>query len=74
MPITAKARRSRPGRICGNRARQTIDRLLTDAGWLIQSRDETNINAARGVVLPSPNCSGRGPSRALLSFLPLSPM
>jgi hypothetical protein len=42
MPITAE-----------DRARQTIDRLLTDAGWLIQSRDDTNINAARGV--PSAN-------------------
>src|SRR5713226_1663623 len=40
MPITAE-----------DRARQTIDRLLTDAGWLIQSRDETNINAARGVAI-----------------------
>ncbi len=42
MPITAEGR-----------ARQTIDRLLTDAGWLIQSRDETNINAA--AALPSAN-------------------
>ncbi len=40
MPITPE-----------DRARQTIDRLLTDAGWLIQSRDETNINAARGVAI-----------------------
>src|SRR5229473_401923 len=40
MPITAE-----------DRARQTIDRLLTDAGWTIQSRDETNINAARGVAI-----------------------
>ncbi len=40
MPITAE-----------DRARQSIDRLLTDVGWLIQSRDETNINAARGVAI-----------------------
>ncbi len=40
MPITAE-----------DRARQTIDRFLTDAGWLIQSRDETNINAARGATI-----------------------
>src|SRR5260370_33031310 len=41
MPITPE-----------DRARETIDRLLTGAGWLIQSRDETNINAARGVAHP----------------------
>src|SRR5216684_1013945 len=40
MPITAE-----------DRARHTIDRLLTDVGWLIQSRDETNINASRGVAI-----------------------
>jgi type I restriction enzyme R subunit len=40
MPITPE-----------DRARETIDRLLTTAGWVIQSRDETNINAARGVAI-----------------------
>ena len=40
MPITPE-----------DRARETIDRLLTGAGWTIQSRDETNINAARGVAI-----------------------
>ncbi len=33
------------------RARQNIDRLLTEAGWIVQSRDETNITAARGVAI-----------------------
>jgi hypothetical protein len=33
MPITAE-----------DRARQNIERLLTDVGWLIQSRDATNTN------------------------------
>ncbi len=40
MPITPE-----------DRARETIDQLLTGAGWTIQSRDETNINAARGVAI-----------------------
>jgi type I restriction enzyme, R subunit len=40
MPITPE-----------DRARETIDRLLTGAGWLIQSRDETNANAACGVAI-----------------------
>jgi hypothetical protein len=41
MPITAE-----------DRARQNIDRLLTEAGWVIQSRDETNITAGRCVFIP----------------------
>lgn len=32
-------------------ARQNIDQLLTDAGWSVQSRDETNITAGRGVAI-----------------------
>jgi type I restriction enzyme R subunit len=56
MPITAE-----------DRARQTIDRLLTDAGWLIQTRDETNINAARGVAIRElPLKSGYGEADYLL--------
>ena len=56
MPITAE-----------DRARHTIDRLLTDAGWLIQSRDETNINAARGVAIREfPLKSGYGEADYLL--------
>jgi type I restriction enzyme, R subunit len=56
MPITPE-----------DRARQTIDRLLTDAGWLIQSRDETNINAARGIAIREfPLKSGYGEADYLL--------
>jgi hypothetical protein len=33
-----------------DRARQTIDRLLTGTGSLIQSCDETNINPARDLT------------------------
>ena len=33
------------------KTRKTIDRLLTEAGWLVQSRDETNISAGRGVAI-----------------------
>lgn len=29
-------------------ARQSIGKLLIDAGWLVQSRDETNVTAGRG--------------------------
>jgi type I restriction enzyme R subunit len=32
-------------------ARQSIDKLLIDAGWLVQSRDETNVTAGRGVAI-----------------------
>ncbi len=32
-------------------ARQLIDSLLERAGWLVQSRDEVNINAGRGVAI-----------------------
>jgi type I site-specific restriction endonuclease len=32
------------------RARETIDKLLTEAGWIVQSRDETNITAGCGVA------------------------
>src|SRR5712664_3222917 len=43
------------------RARQNIDRLLTDAGWIVQSRDETNITAGRGVAIREfPMKSGYG--------------
>lgn len=34
-----------------SRARQIIDRLLTAAGWTVQSRDETNVSAASGVAI-----------------------
>jgi type I restriction enzyme R subunit len=33
------------------RARETIDALLTAAGWIVQSRDEVNIAPGRGVAI-----------------------
>jgi type I restriction enzyme R subunit len=33
------------------RARKNIDQLLTDAGWLVQSRDDANVTAGRGVAI-----------------------
>jgi type I restriction enzyme, R subunit len=34
-----------------DRARANIDRLLTEAGWLIQNRDTVNIEAGRGIAI-----------------------
>jgi type I restriction enzyme, R subunit len=34
-----------------SRARETIDRLLSAAGWVVQSRDEANVTAGRGVAI-----------------------
>src|ERR1017187_5198639 len=34
-----------------DRARTNIDRLLSDAGWLIQNRDSINIEAGRGIAI-----------------------
>jgi type I restriction enzyme R subunit len=33
------------------RARQNIDRLLTDAGWIVQSRKDADLTAGRGVAI-----------------------
>ena len=33
------------------RARKNIDQLLTAAGWIVQSRDEVNLAAGRGVAI-----------------------
>ena len=33
------------------KARQTIDHLLTQAGWVVQDRGEANLSAARGVAI-----------------------
>lgn len=33
------------------RTRQNIDRLLTDAGWIVQSRKDTDLTAGRGVAI-----------------------
>jgi type I restriction enzyme R subunit len=49
------------------RARQNIDHLLTEAGWIVQSRDETNITAGRGVAIREfPMKSGYGEADYLL--------
>lgn len=34
-----------------DRARETIDKLLRDAGWIVQSREEANVTACRGVAV-----------------------
>lgn len=34
-----------------SRARETIDRLLLAAGWIVQSRDQANVTAGRGVAI-----------------------
>ena len=33
------------------RAREMIDRLLNEAGWVVQSRDGANVMAGRGVAI-----------------------
>jgi type I restriction enzyme, R subunit len=49
------------------RALQNVDQLLTNAGWVVQSRDETNITAARGVAIREfPLKSGYGEADYLL--------
>ncbi len=32
-------------------AREQIDAALVDAGWVVQSRDEANLSAGRGVAI-----------------------
>ena len=32
-------------------ARQNIDALLAQCGWIVQSRDETNLGAGRGIAV-----------------------
>src|SRR5919197_723242 len=34
-------------------ARQNIDKLLTDCGWIIQNRSTINLSASRGVAVQS---------------------
>jgi type I restriction enzyme, R subunit len=49
------------------KARQTIDRLLQDAGWAVQDRNQANISAARGVAIREfPLKSGQGEADYLL--------
>ena len=44
-----------------DRARKTIDDLLDKAGWLVQNRDQANVNASRGVAVRSfPLKAGHG--------------
>jgi type I restriction enzyme R subunit len=39
-------------------ARQTIDQLLTAAGWAVQDVKQANIHAVRGVALQPPREQG----------------
>ncbi len=49
------------------RAREEIDRILSQAGWVIQNRSETNLQAARGVAIREfPLKSGHGEADYLL--------
>lgn len=49
------------------KARETIDKLLTEAGWSVQSRAEANVSAARGVAICEfPLKSGYGEADYLL--------
>lgn len=49
------------------RARENIDKQLIDAGWLVQSRDEADISAGRGVAIREfPMKSGFGEADYLL--------
>ena len=34
-----------------DRARQSIDRMLEDAGWVVQDRSHFNLSATRGVAI-----------------------
>ncbi len=34
------------------KARQHIDRMLEQSGWIVQSADEMNISAGLGVAVP----------------------
>ena len=55
------------------KARENIDKQLVDAGWTVQSRDEADISAGRGVAIREfPMKSGFGeadyPARMPFSF------
>lgn len=63
MPITAE-----------DRARENIDKLLTDAGWIVQDRRKVDLSAGRGVAVREfPLKSGHGEADYLL-FLDGSPI
>jgi len=56
MPITPE-----------DRARENIDKLLTDAGWIVQDKRATNLFAGRGVAVREfPLKSGHGEADYLL--------
>jgi hypothetical protein len=58
MPITRE-----------DRARQNIDKLLTDAGWIVQDKRATNLSAGRGIAVGEfPLKSGHGEADYLLFF------
>ncbi len=63
MPITPE-----------DRARQNIDKLLKDAGWMVQDKRATNLSAGRGVAVREfPLKSGHGEADYLL-FLDRAPI
>ena len=63
MPITPE-----------DRARQNIDRLLADAGWVVQDKKDANLSAGRGVAVREfPLKSGHGEADYLL-FLDGAPI
>jgi hypothetical protein len=49
------------------RARQNIDLLLEECGWLVQNRDEMNIYASKGVAVREFAMPGVGEANYLLS-------
>ena len=63
MPITPE-----------DRARQNIDKLLTDAGWIVQDKRATNLSAGRGIAVREfPLKPGHGEADYLL-FVDGSPL
>lgn len=63
MPITPE-----------DRARKNIDKLLTDAGWIVQDKQATNLSADRGVAVREfPLKSGHGEADYLL-FIDSAPV
>src|SRR5438067_13242213 len=49
------------------KARENIDRQLTEAGWILQTRDQANVSAGRGVAIGEfPLKSGYGEADYLL--------
>src|SRR5437879_8843217 len=50
-----------------DRARQNIDKLLADAGWLVQDKRQTNLSVGRGVAVREfPLKAGHGEADYLL--------